>query len=83
MKIRIQPKRPRSRTPKEQALTDKMKWIIKKVRTGQLDLSKKSHAIPYKIAVSKGLIKEEKNGSDAQASARTTRADKRNGTEKE
>ncbi len=49
---------PRARTH-TQKIKDKMNWIVKKYRTGELDLSKPSHRIPARVAVSKGLIPKE------------------------
>ena len=61
LNLKIKLKKPK-KDPKEKAMNDKMKWILKKYRLGELDLLKESHRIPYRIAVSKGLIKEDKNG---------------------
>lgn len=57
-------KPPRKSKPKskEKRNRDTLRWIVNKWKTGDLDLTKDSHRIPYKIAVSKGLIpKEEDN----------------------
>lgn len=56
MELKIKLKKPKVRD-REKEMQDKMNWIVKKHRLGELDLSKKSHAIPYKIAVSRGLLK--------------------------
>lgn len=56
MKKRKPIPRARSHTQKMQ---DKMNWICKKYRTGELDIQKPSHLIPARVAVSKGLIPKE------------------------
>lgn len=50
---------PRKEVPKEKQLGADMKWILKKVKTGDLDLTKKSQQIKLGIAIRKGLINKE------------------------
>lgn len=57
-KLKKKRKKPKPKS-KEKRNRDTLRWIVHKYKTGDLDLSKKSHAIPYKIAVSKGLIPKE------------------------
>lgn len=61
MSLRIRLKKPRKKLTSAEKTQQKMNWIVKKHRLGEIDLDKPSHRIPYQIAVSKGLIKKENN----------------------
>ena len=53
------PPRKSKQKSKQKRNRDTLRWIVNKWKTGDLDLSKESHRIPYRIAVSKGLIPKE------------------------
>ena len=64
IKLKVKkPNRPKKRKKKTKTQRKKemMRWIVKKYETGDLDLSKPSHQIPYRIAVNEGLIPKEED----------------------
>lgn len=61
MRLRAKLKQKKEVTPEQQLKYD-MNWILKKIKTGDLDLNQKSQQIKLKIAISKGLVKKNEEG---------------------
>ena len=61
MRLRAKLKQKKEITPEQQLKYD-MNWILKKIKTGELDLNKKSQEIKLNIAISKGLVKKNEEG---------------------
>jgi len=61
MRLRASLKERKKATPEQQMKYD-MNWILKKIKTGDLDLNQKSQEIKLNIAISKGLVKKNEEG---------------------